>query len=251
MIQRCALLLGGLVLVAGCRAAAPPAAQDPDPAPPTPDPAAAPAVDAGEYQAAAITPPRPATLTAEQTAAEINLRAQPTTQAAAVGSAISGDRLILHHLAEGEGGYSWYYAELSQGALSGWVRGDFVAPDSTSAAASPSDADPAPTASRAPAATAEGGPCGPDRRESFFETPTFTVTICKTAEGLRYVGTDKSNDNALVTETVQYNQGTYVAINGAYQYHVDDELLVIYQVDTGQYTQLTAEPVTHSERFVY
>lgn len=248
MIRRCALPLIGLVLMTSCQTPPPPTVEEPSPPAATADAAVAPAVDAGAYQAAAITPPRAATLTAEQTAAEINLRAQPTTQATAVGSAIAGDRVTLYHLAEGEGGYSWYYAELPQENLSGWVRGDFVTADAVSTAA---PAAPATATASSPVEVTAEAPCGSDRQESLFETPTFIVTICKTTEGLRYVGTDKSNDNALVTETVQYNQGTYVAINGAYQYHVDDELLVIYQVDTGQYTQLTAEPVTHSERFVY
>lgn len=183
-----------------------------------------------------INPARVATLAAEQADAQVNLRSQPNTQADSLGYGLPGNEVYLLQLVEGEGGYTWYYVKFAQAETEGWVRGDFVDVKGQTAAAAKESAD-------AGAAT-----CGSDKQEAFFETQTFVVYICDTPNGLRYVGTNKQNQQSLVLNQVERNQGTYVAINGDYQYHINDGTLAVYQVKKGEYTQLDGEQVIEHER---
>lgn len=238
-------------MLSGCRQATPPADDALSTSTPgvevgtaSPVDEAAPVVAEG-YQVVPINPPRMASLTAQQAEAQINLRSQPTTQSTSLGYGLAGDQVELRQLAEGEGGFSWYYAYFPKSKATGWIRGDFID------TATPTAAKPATNAASPTPAASTSTACGADRQESFFETPTFIITICKTAQGLRYIGLDKSNQNSLITDDVQYSQGTYIAINGTYQYHVNDQSLAVYQVEAGKYTQLVAEPVTRHERYVY
>jgi regulator of protease activity HflC (stomatin/prohibitin superfamily) len=50
---------------------------------------------------------------------------------------------------------------------------------------------------------------------------------------------------------VRNSQGTYIAIDGNYQYHVSDQALAVYQVKGGSYDQLEGEDVIRHERFLY
>lgn len=202
----------------------------------------------GGFRATVIDPPRATTLSGQTPGAQINLRSQPTTLSPIVGSGAAGDEIRLLRLAEGEGGHTWYYAQYPEAEREGWVRGDFVDIDkATPVAASPATA-PSPAQ---PALNTASNPCGADRQEAFFETQSYTVHLCNTDHGLRYVGTDKATQKALVTEDVAVNQTVYIAIDGNQQYHLSDTNLAVYEVHNGSYTPLASEPVLRFERFLY
>lgn len=189
-------------------------------------------VEGTPYRATPLEPPRLGVLIADSETAQINLRAKPTTQSEPAGSITAGTEVELHRLAEGEGGYSWYFVKLDSGS-EGWVRGDFI--DTTAAADQ--------------AAQLTENACGEEPQAAFFETDTFAIYICKTADGLRYIGTNKVSQKSLVTEEVETSQGTYIAIDGNVQYHLNDVTLAVYRVNNGEYTQLLGEPIIRYQRF--
>jgi hypothetical protein len=198
----------------------------------------------GEVQAMVIDPPRLTQLMTPTPGAQINLRSQPTTLSPILGSGAAGDEVRLLRLAEGEGGHTWYYAQSPGAEREGWVRGDFV---DISTATAPA----ASTAAVESSALTTDSPCGSDRQEAFFETQSYRVSLCKTVRGLRYVGTHKTTQEALITEDVAVNQSIYIAINGNQQYHISDTHLALYEIHNGSYTPLASEPVLRFERFVY
>ncbi|RZM79824.1 SH3 domain-containing protein [Leptolyngbya iicbica LK] len=74
----------------------------------------------------AISPPQAATLIAQQTEAQINLRSQPTTQSSSPGYGLVGDAVQLLRAAPGEGDLTWYYVKFDESGAEGWIRGDFI-----------------------------------------------------------------------------------------------------------------------------
>ena len=201
----------------------------------------------GGEQTTVIDPPRQTTLISQTSGAQINLRSQPTTRSPILGSGAAGDEVLVLRLAEGEGGFTWYYAQSLGLDREGWVRGDFV--DINNATTTTPAASLA-SASRQPT-LATAAPCGSDRQEGFFETQSYQVFLCKTAQGLRYVGTHKTTQEALITEDVAVNQAVYIAIDGNQQYHISDNHIARYEVHNGSYTPLESEPVLRFERFLY
>ncbi|WP_196358203.1 SH3 domain-containing protein [Nodosilinea nodulosa] len=207
------------------------------------DAAPAEAVDDGDFRSTPIVPTRTAYLKTQAEGARVNLRSQPTTQAGARGYGLGGDQITLLRLAEGEGGFSWYYVKFAQSGAEGWVRGDFI--DTTGQAANP-------TPETAPGTNPEisTGPCGESNRPAaFFETKSFTIHLCQTPKGLSYIGINKASNETLTTDDVHEDQGTYIAINGNYQYHINDKTLAVYQVTSGSYTQIESEDVVRHVRF--
>ncbi|TVP70523.1 MAG: SH3 domain-containing protein [Leptolyngbya sp. LCM1.Bin17] len=193
----------------------------------------------GGFNETVIEPVRRATLATQQPGAQVNVRSRPTTESPSQGMAAGGDPVDLLRLARGRDGYTWYYLTTVNGGTEGWVRGDFV--DTSS-----------PTASPATAPTANSpSPCGDDRQEAYFETRSFMVYLCSTDRGLRYVGTEKATQEALVTQDVHQAQGTYIAIDGRVQYHINEQSLAVYQISNGSYSQMAAEPVLRHEQFLY
>lgn len=183
-----------------------------------------------ETAGTAIEPPRPATLVAEQAGAQVNLRSQPTTQAESPGYGQAGGAVLLLRLIEGEGGYTWYYIQLDKSTTQGWVRGDFVQP------------------AEAADASATGLNCGQDLQQAMFETKTLQVYICSSDGDLRYLSVNKDTRETVALDDVQDSQGTYVAIDGNQQYHVNDGTLAVYRVTNGEYTQLGGEQVIKHQR---
>ncbi|NJL48021.1 MAG: SH3 domain-containing protein [Leptolyngbyaceae cyanobacterium SM2_5_2] len=200
----------------------------------------------GGFTATVIDPPRVTTLATQQSGAQINLRSQPTTLSPIVGNGQSGDSVQLLRLAEGEGGYSWYYVQFTQSDTEGWIRGDFVDVDAAQAT-TPASANEEVTQ---PVVATTTQPCSRDRQEAFFETKSLTIYLCNTPEGLRYLGTNKTTQESLETDDVTSYQGLYIAIDGPYQHHISDTTVAVYQVNNGSYSQLNAEPVLRFERFV-
>jgi uncharacterized protein YraI len=242
------LVLVGITLASGCGSSSDPATQgsssDPVDAAATTEADTLSETIAG-FKATVIYPPRLTTLATQQSGSQINLRSQPTTLSPIVGQGQSGDNITLLRLAKGEAGYSWYYVQFTQSDTEGWVRGDFV--DATNAiTATPTEPDPA-----QPVVAQSTQPCGRDRQEAHFETPSFLVYLCNTPKGLRYISTDKTTKDALITDDVASNQGIYIAIDGNQQYHISETSLALYQVANGSYSQLKGEPVLRFERFIY
>lgn len=240
----CGVGLIGLLLLAGCGSSGSgdtTASVDTTTAPAAEAPQAE---TIGGVPTTVIDPPRQTTLISQTPGAQINLRSQPTTLSPILGSGAAGDEVRLLRLAEGEGGFTWYYAQALGTDREGWVRGDFV--DINNA----TTASPA-TSSSPPSTLATATPCGSERQEAFFETQSYQVFLCKTAQGLRYVGTHKTTQAALITEDVAVNQSIYIAIDGNQQYHVSDNHIARYEVHNGSYTPLENEPVLRFERFLY
>ncbi|PSR12401.1 hypothetical protein C8255_26670 [filamentous cyanobacterium CCP3] len=198
-------------------------------------------LEAGGFRSTPINPARTAQLVTQGEGSQVNLRSQPTTQSTSQGYGLGGDPITLLRLAEGEGGFSWYYVKFAQSQAEGWVRGDFVDTTGQVASAAPGTAPEIST-----------GPCGDSNRpEAFFETESFTIHLCQTPQGLSYIGINKTNNETLATADVRQDQGTYIAINGNYQYHVSDDNLAVYQITSGSYSQLESEEVIRHERFMY
>jgi len=74
----------------------------------------------------AIDPPEAAQLIAASPEARINLRSQPSTEAAAQGYGLVGDAVDLLRQVSGTDGYGWYYVEFDQSGAKGWIREDFI-----------------------------------------------------------------------------------------------------------------------------
>jgi hypothetical protein len=197
---------------------------------------------AAGYQSTPIEPPRMAQLTSQQATAQIHVRSQPTTQSNSLGYGATGDTVQLLRLAEGEGGYSWYYLKFKASGEEGWIRGDFVDASGSTVAAAPAT----PTED-----DSGSGACGRDRQEAYFETPSFSVYICNLGTGLRYVGIEKDTQESLVTEDVRNAQGIYIAIQDNIQCHINEDALAVYQINNGAYSQLVAEKVVDYEQFIY
>ncbi|MBE9140693.1 hypothetical protein IQ254_26415, partial [Nodosilinea sp. LEGE 07088] len=70
--------------------------------------------DEGDFRSTPINPTRNARLATQAEGAQINLRSQPTTQSTALGYGVGGDQITLLRLAEGEGGFSWYYVKFAE-----------------------------------------------------------------------------------------------------------------------------------------
>ncbi|HIK45354.1 MAG TPA: SH3 domain-containing protein [Leptolyngbyaceae cyanobacterium M65_K2018_010] len=200
----------------------------------------------GGFRATVIDPPRVTQLATQNTGSQINLRSQPTTLSPILGQGQAGDPVRLLRLAEGEAGYSWYYVQFTQSEQEGWVRGDFV--DTANATAAAPESSPS---TAQPVVARATQPCGGDRQEAHFESPSLTIYLCQTAQGVRFIGTNKTTQESLVTDDVTNNQGIYIAIDGNLQYHVSDTAIAVYQVSNGSYSQLKGEPVQSFERFVY
>ncbi len=77
-------------------------------------------------RATPINPPKAATLTAQDSEAEINLRSQPTTDADSEGYGLVGDPIDLLQAVEGDDGLTWYYVKFKESGAEGWIRGDFI-----------------------------------------------------------------------------------------------------------------------------
>jgi hypothetical protein len=199
----------------------------------------------GGYQSTPINPPRIAYLTSQQDTAQINMRSQPTTESSSLGYGKTGDEVQLLRLAEGEGGYSWYFLKFTYSGEEGWIRGDFIDTSGQANAAATSDTK----ATEKEENTSS--PCGRDRQEAHFETTSFSIYICKLGTGLRYVGIEKDTQESLVTEDVRKSQGIYIAIQDNYQFHINDKALAIYQISDGAYNQIVAEEVIRYEQFIY
>lgn len=68
---------------------------------------------------------RPATLIAQQSGSQINVRSAPTTAATSPHYGVAGDRVTVMSSIVGRDQYNWNYVKFNSGAK-GWVRGDFV-----------------------------------------------------------------------------------------------------------------------------
>jgi murein DD-endopeptidase MepM/ murein hydrolase activator NlpD len=69
---------------------------------------------------------QPATLIANDRAAQINIRSYPSTASHQVGFAFAGDRIQVLNQTQGRDGYTWYNMQSDRSGIVGWVRGDLV-----------------------------------------------------------------------------------------------------------------------------
>lgn len=65
-------------------------------------------------------------LTAEDASAQINFRAEPTTDAEILGVGAVEDFVHMSRITRDAEGSRWFYVTLPESGLSGWVREDFV-----------------------------------------------------------------------------------------------------------------------------
>lgn len=100
---------------------------------PTPEPDPDRPESTAEGGVTPINPPKSATLTAQQVDAQINLRSRPTTASTAQGYGLVGDSVELLRATKGEGDFTWYYVKFDESGAEGWIRGDFINTNATTA----------------------------------------------------------------------------------------------------------------------
>lgn len=257
----CLALATLLAAGAGCRSRpesaetpSPSAATDASPSPSTPTNTAATSPSTAKpaptsrpetetAQGTALSSGQTAVLTAQEADAQINLRSQPTTDADIRGYGVVGDVVILLRSTEQADGYTWYYVQFEASDAEGWIRGDFIETDTE-------------VATRPEAATTEDAlgeaidsVCGgPEAIETYYGTTHYDVYICRRGDNWIYVGSEKDTRQTLVTDNVRATDAGYIAVEGSYEYHINDSDLVVYRVDDdGNYTQVMQEPVTTTE----
>ncbi|MDA0265807.1 MAG: SH3 domain-containing protein [Cyanobacteria bacterium] len=96
---------------------------DPKQTKPDPD---APVAAQDNITTAPVDPPQPAVLTAADAQAQINLRSEPSTDAASKGYGLVGDPVRLLKTAADGGDVPWYYVKFDGSGAEGWIRGDFI-----------------------------------------------------------------------------------------------------------------------------
>ena len=218
-----------------------------------PSPTAQPDTVASDTQTDSASPPppqinatplsaQPARLTSRDPDAQINVRSQPTTKSNAPSYGLPDDRVTLLKKAQGDDEYSWYYVQFEGSNIEGWIREDFI------------DASGAVTASRqtpqaAPTAATPEPACGAGDQLAFFETENYTIDICSREGGMRYIGAEKGTDNSIVIDDVEGLENSFVAIRGDTEYIINSEALMVYQMNNGEYVQLSEESVIKAERF--
>jgi murein DD-endopeptidase MepM/ murein hydrolase activator NlpD len=67
-----------------------------------------------------------AELTANDPAAQINVRALPSMAASLNGFGIAGDQIQILNQTQSDDGYTWYEMQSNRSGIIGWVRGDLV-----------------------------------------------------------------------------------------------------------------------------
>jgi hypothetical protein len=208
-----------------------------------------PNTEAGSLVGEALNPTTPAVLTATDAQAEINVRAEPTTESDILGVGRVGDRITLLRNASGDDGYGWYYLSFQNTDTTGWVRGDFIdtqAPQQPTAENDAMEED-------ALAEALDGGCRGPENISHYYSTANYNIYICHVGGKVLYVGNEKGTPQVLLSEDVTAVRGTqanYVAVNGNYEYHIGPEELVVYRIDdSGDYSQLLQEQVTLAENY--
>ena len=68
----------------------------------------------------------PAILMTHDVGSEVNVRAQPTTQADIVHRGVTGTRLDTLGATSGEDGFVWYNVQFEESGIRGWVRADLL-----------------------------------------------------------------------------------------------------------------------------
>ena len=81
----------------------------------------------------------PATLTAQDAEAQINVRSEPSPLAKIEHYGLVGDRVETVQKSQGNDGFTWYYVRFNQSGATGWVRSDLVSVQSPPSSQSPQD----------------------------------------------------------------------------------------------------------------
>ncbi|NER80098.1 MAG: SH3 domain-containing protein [Leptolyngbya sp. SIO1D8] len=190
-----------------------------------------------------INPPQSANLTAQQADAQINLRSQPTTQSNEKGYGLVGDSVELLRSAEGDSGYTWYYVAFKESEAEGWIRGDFIDTEEPVAAATSAAAETEDALGEALDAICGG----PENLSAYYSTQNYNIYICKSPNGLIYVGNEKGTSNTLVSQSVSTTETGFLARSSDYTYTIDASALEISQGSKAE--PLLQEAVDFSERY--
>lgn len=92
----------------------------------TPEASPKPAPTTGGSPGTTLNPPQAATLTAQDTGAQINLRSQPDASSRSKGYGLVDDPVKLLRQANASDGYTWYYVKFDGSGAEGWIRSDFI-----------------------------------------------------------------------------------------------------------------------------
>ena len=224
----------------------------PQAAPTEPSPPTQPDSAESETQTESTSPPPPSTnaiplsaqparLTSRDPDAQINVRSQPTTKSSAPSYGLPNDPVTLLKKAQGDDGYTWYYVQFDGSNTEGWIREDFIDASGDVTASSQT--------ARAPQATVPEITCDPGNQVAFFETENYTIDICSREGGMRYIGAEKGTDNSIVIDDVEGLENGFLAISGDTEYIINPDALMVYQMNNGEYVQLSEESVIKAERF--
>ncbi len=210
-------------------------------------------VSATEVAGTPIEPPQPATLTAQQSDAQINVRSRPTTQAGEQGYGLVGDSIQLLQSAASNDGYTWYYIRFNSSGTEGWIRGDFIDPENTGSAATTATAPTAtPEIASAKAEDSLGEALdaicgGPENLNTYYQTQNYNIYICDSPNGLIYVGNEDGTSSTLVSQDVTPTATGFLARSGEYTYAIDGSTLEVSL--ESQPEPLLQEAVESSQRY--
>lgn len=197
----------------------------------------------------ALSVPQEAVLAAQDPDAEINVRTHPRIDAEAIDVGIAGDAVEVLRVASADGGDDWYYIRLTNGAITGWVRSDFVEVTSPIIPAMATRAGGEDILS----AALDTHCGGPNTIAAYYETASFIVYICTPNNRPVYVSNEIGTSQVLVTEEVQVIEETdmgYIALQDNFEYHISGIELAVYRVDDqGESTPVLQERVTAAKRY--
>jgi len=213
---------------------------------------------AGSVPSGAAAAARPApivvSLTADDPAAQINVRSQPTQTSDAIGYGEVGESVILGHAETAADGYAWYQVTFQRGDLVGWVREDLLALPTRALLAESEGASAPVSAEQAPSdtlKTALDETCGSQQAiEAYYLTPSNTIYICKVRNRRTYLSQETGTEQVVTAQDVEALGGGYIITNGNFEYRLDSGNFVVVRFDdSGQQEEVLRETIVYTERY--
>lgn len=193
-----------------------------------------------------------ATITAEDPAAEVNVRLQPSADSEPIGYARVGDAVIVERSQAAEDGYTWYYVQFQQATMKGWVRSDLLdIPPTPNTSSTVTKTNSVPKAQSDALKQALDENCGDARAiEAYFVTQSHTIYICKLRGDRLYLSQEQGTQQVIKADDVEALGGGYIIGNGNFEYRLDSgNFVVVWFDETGQQEEVLREAVTYTERF--
>jgi hypothetical protein len=193
-------------------------------------------------------------LTADDPAAQINVRSQPTQTSDAIGYGEVGESVILGHTETDADGYTWYQVTFQRDDLVGWVREDLLALPTVDPTVEVEDTSAPVSAGQAPSdtlKTALDETCGSQQAiEAYYLTPSNTIYICKARNRRTYLSQETGTEQVVTAQDVEALGGGYIITNGNFEYRLDSGNFVVVRFDdSGQQEEVLRETIVYTERY--